>query len=208
MECEWSSGLSKKGFDEFIRERNPDVVCLQEVKLNPSCIPEDDFGYAFRRYHLAEKPGYSGTAVFAKEEPLSVSIDIPGDDSHSGEGRVITCEFDGFHLVNTYVPNAKGDLSRLEYRHRSWDPALRSYLRELRKTKPVILCGDLNVAHMEIDLPILGRTGRTQDSRMKNGREYPSFFKTGSLILFAIFIPMYRTPIRGGLIVPEPELVT
>jgi len=142
----------KKGFDEFIRKRNPDIVCLQEVKLNPSCIPEDDFGYAFRRYHLADKPGYSGTAVFAKEEPLSVSIDIPGDESHSGEGRIITCEFDGFHLVNTYVPNSKGDLSRLGYRHQSWDPALRSYLRELRKTKPVILCGDLNVAHMEIDL--------------------------------------------------------
>ena len=140
-----------KGFDAFIRERAPQVLCLQEVKLNPEVIPDDDFGYPFRRYHLADKKGYSGTAVFAQEEPLSVTVDFP-DGSHLGEGRVITCEFDDFYVVNVYVPNAKGDLSRLGYRHDSWDPDLRSYLCSLRLKKPVALCGDLNVAHQEIDL--------------------------------------------------------
>jgi exodeoxyribonuclease III len=140
-----------KGFDEFVRARRPFALCLQEVKLNPDVIPEDDFGYPFRRYHLADKKGYSGTAIFAQEEPLSVSMDFP-DGSHVGEGRVITCEFDGFHLVNVYVPNAKGDLSRLGYRYDSWDPDLRDHLCRLRAKKPVVLCGDLNVAHHEIDL--------------------------------------------------------
>ena len=141
-----------KGFDDFVRERAPDVLCLQEVKLNPQAIPEDDFGYPFRRYHLAEKNGYSGVAVFSKEEPLSVSADFPGDDPHAGEGRVLTCEFDAHYVVNVYVPNAKGDLSRLGYRRDSWDPDLRAYLCGLREKKPVVLCGDLNVAHEEIDL--------------------------------------------------------
>ncbi len=141
-----------KGFDDFVRERAPDVLCLQEVKLNPKAIPEDDFGYPFRRYHLAEKNGYSGVAVFAKEEPLSVTADFPGDDPHAGEGRVLTCEFAAHYVVNVYVPNAKGDLSRLGYRRDSWDPDLRAYLCGLRENKPVVLCGDLNVAHEEIDL--------------------------------------------------------
>ena len=140
-----------KGFDDFVRKRRPFAICLQEVKLNPDVIPDDDFGYPFRRYHLADKKGYSGTAVFAQEEPLSVSVDFP-DGSHVGEGRVITCEFDAFYLVNVYVPNAKGDLSRLGYRFNSWDPDLRSHLCALKLKKPVVLCGDLNVAHEEIDL--------------------------------------------------------
>ena len=140
-----------KTFDRFIEERGPDFLCLQEVKLNPSAIPEEDFGYAFTHYHLADKKGYSGTAVFSREVPLSVSEDFPGG-KHAGEGRVITCEFDGFFLVNVYVPNSKGDLSRLPYRYDSWDPDLKDYLIDLRKDKPVVLCGDLNVAHREIDL--------------------------------------------------------
>ena len=141
----------KKTFDHFIEDVSPDFLCLQEVKLNPDVIPEEDFGYAFRHYHLAEKKGYSGTAIFSKIEPLSVSEDFP-DGKHGGEGRVITCEYDGFFLVNVYVPNSKGDLSRLRYRYQSWDPDLKDYVIELRSKKPVILCGDLNVAHREIDL--------------------------------------------------------
>lgn len=141
----------KKTFDLFVEERSPDLLCLQEVKLNESVIPEEDFGYAFRHYHLAEKKGYSGTAIFSKKLPLAVSEDFPSG-KHCGEGRVITCEFDGFYLVNVYVPNSKGDLSRLPYRYDSWDPDLKDYLIELRQAKPVVLCGDLNVAHREIDL--------------------------------------------------------
>jgi exodeoxyribonuclease-3 len=141
----------KKTFDIFIEDHEPDFLCLQEVKLNPDVIPEDDFGYSFRHYHLAEKKGYSGTAIFSKAQPLSVVEDFP-DGKHKGEGRVITCEYEGFYLVNVYVPNAKNDLSRLEYRYESWDPDLRDYLKDLREAKPVVLCGDLNVAHKEIDL--------------------------------------------------------
>ena len=141
----------KKTFDNFIEDVSPDFLCLQEVKLNQDVIPQEDFGYAFRHYHLAEKKGYSGTAIFSKIEPLSVSEDFP-DCKHGGEGRVITCEYDGFFLVNVYVPNSKGDLSRLPYRYQSWDPDLKDYVIELRAKKPVVLCGDLNVAHREIDL--------------------------------------------------------
>ena len=141
----------RKSFDAFVRDVSPDFLCLQEVKLNPDAIPPDDFGYSFRHYHLAEKKGYSGTAIFSKVEPLSVTEDFP-DGKHAGEGRAITCEYDGFYLVNVYVPNSKGDLSRLSYRYESWDPDLKDYLIELRAKKPVVLCGDLNVAHREIDL--------------------------------------------------------
>ena len=141
----------KKTFDKFLENYKPDFLCLQEVKLNPDVIPEDDFGYSFRYYHLAEKKGYSGTAIFSKDEPLSVLEDFP-HGIHVGEGRAITCEYESFYLVNVYVPNAKNDLSRLEYRYESWDPDLRNYLIGLREKKPVILCGDLNVAHREIDL--------------------------------------------------------
>ena len=141
----------KKTFDSFIEDVSPDFLCLQEIKLNQDVIPQEDFGYAFQHYHLAEKKGYSGTAIFSKVEPLSVSEDFP-DGKHEGEGRVITCEYDGFFLVNVYVPNSKGDLSRLPYRYQSWDPDLKDYVVELRAKKPVVLCGDLNVAHREIDL--------------------------------------------------------
>jgi exodeoxyribonuclease-3 len=141
----------KKAFDRFIEQVNPDFLCLQEVKLNPTAIPEEDFGFSFTKYHLAEKNGYSGTAIYSRHDPLNVSLDFPGG-SHAGEGRMITCEYDGFYLVNVYVPNSKGDLSRLPYRYDSWDPDLKDYLIELRAKKPVVLCGDLNVAHREIDL--------------------------------------------------------
>ena len=141
----------KKTFDSFVDEKSPDLLCLQEVKLNDQVIPKDEFGYSFRHYHLADKKGYSGTAIFSKTEPLSVREDLP-DEKHNGEGRAITFEFDSFYLVNVYVPNSKGNLSRLPYRYDSWDPDLKNYLIELRDSKPVILCGDLNVAHQEIDL--------------------------------------------------------
>lgn len=141
----------KKTFDHFVRDAFPDFLCLQEVKLNPSAIPEDDFGYAFQHYHLAEKNGYSGTAIFSKEQPLSMLEGFP-DGSHENEGRIITCEYNTFYLVNVYVPNSKNDLSRLDYRYNSWDPDLLSYLLKIAEKKPVVLCGDLNVAHQEIDL--------------------------------------------------------
>ncbi|MDO5018333.1 MAG: exodeoxyribonuclease III [Lagierella massiliensis] len=140
----------KKGFMDFFEEVDADVVCLQEIKMK-----EDQWTFEFPDRHIyinsAEKPGYSGTAVISKIEPITVTYGI-GIPEHDNEGRVITCEFDDFYLVNCYTPNSKRGLERLDYRTNVWDNLFREYLLELEKTKPVVLCGDLNVAHKEIDL--------------------------------------------------------
>ena len=197
MECQWSAGLPQKTFDTFVKDVSPDFLCLQEVKLNPDAIPPEDFGYSFRHYHLAEKKGYSGTAIFSKEQPLSVSEDFPSG-KHAGEGRVITCEYDGFYLVNVYVPNSKGDLSRLGYRYESWDPDLKDYLIELRAKKPVILCGDLNVAHREIDLAN-PKTNRKSAGFIDQEREgISNLLLRAFLIPFATCIPISKMHTPGG----------
>ena len=126
-----------------------DVVCLQETKLQPDQIALELPGYRLF-WNSAEKKGYSGTAVFTRVEPLSVTCGI-GLDAHDHEGRVITAEFDGFFLVCCYTPNAQNELARIDYRMQ-WEDDFRAYLMELDKKKPVVLCGDLNVAHEEIDL--------------------------------------------------------
>ncbi len=139
----------QKGFMESFQTLNADFFCLQETKLQPDQIDLTLPGY--RQYwHSAEKKGYSGTAVFSRMVPLSVSSDI-GDEAHIGEGRSITLEFPQFYLVTVYTPNAQDGLKRLEYRM-AWDKAFRTYLTELDREKPVVICGDLNVAHQEIDL--------------------------------------------------------
>lgn len=140
----------KKGLRDFANWCEADFLCLQETKVNPDTIPDEDFSFAWKTFHSAEKKGYSGTAVFAQEEPLAAQEDFPPAD-HAGEGRAITIETQDFFLVNTYVPNAQGGLARLPYRMQ-WDQDLRAYLQVLDKRKPVILCGDLNVAHEEIDI--------------------------------------------------------
>ena len=195
----------KKTFDIFIEDHEPDFLCLQEVKLNPDVIPEDDFGYSFRHFHLAEKKGYSGTAIFSKAQPLSVVEDFP-DGKHKGEGRVITCEYEGFYLVNVYVPNAKNDLSRLEYRYESWDPDLRDYLKDLREAKPVVLCGDLNVAHKEIDLanPKSNQNNAGFTDEEREGMS--SFLKKVFLIHTGIYIPIKQVLTLGGHTVQEPAV--
>ena len=143
----------KKGFAEFIVDTKPDFLCLQEVKLNPKAIPTETFGFKHHFYHLADKNGYSGTALLCNEKPIDVQFDLEKKTlGHQGEGRIIRAEFKDFFLVNVYVPNSKNDLSRLEYRSKEWDPDFRSYLSELSIKKPVICCGDFNVAHQEIDL--------------------------------------------------------
>lgn len=138
-----------KGFLDFFREIDADVVCLQETKLQPHQIELELPGYT-QFWNSAEKKGYSGTAIFTRAEPLNVTygISIP---EHDGEGRVITAEYGDFFLVCCYTPNAQRGLTRLDYRMQ-WEEAFRAYLLELDRAKPVILCGDLNVAHQEIDL--------------------------------------------------------
>ena len=138
-----------KGFLDFFREADADVVCLQETKLQPHQIELDLPGY--RQYwNSAEKKGYSGTALFTRREPLQVTFGI-GMAEHDTEGRVITAEYEDFFLVCCYTPNAQRGLTRLSYRM-EWEDEFRAYLKGLDGKKPVILCGDLNVAHQEIDL--------------------------------------------------------
>ena len=139
----------QKGFLDFFREVDADCFCLQETKLQPGQIDLDLPGYR-QFWYSAEKKGYSGTALFSKREPIAVTngIGVPELDT---EGRVITAEYPGFYLVTCYTPNAQRGLARLDHRMR-WDEAFRSYLTELDQKKPVIVCGDLNVAHKEIDL--------------------------------------------------------
>ena len=138
-----------KGFLEYVKNEDPDILCLQETKLQPEQAVFDLEGY-HRYFHSADKKGYSGTAIFAKHEPLQVTRGI-GTAICDTEGRVITLEYDSFYLVTCYTPNSQNELARLPYRM-EWEDAFRAYLLQLDSKKPVILCGDLNVAHTEIDL--------------------------------------------------------
>lgn len=154
--------LKKGAFQEFLANYDPDIICLQETKAKQGQA-EVDFEEYEEIWNSADRAGYSGTAIFTKVRPLSVRfgmfdaqneefewVDQFGDVRT--EGRLVTAEFDDFYLVDAYVPNAKDSLERLKFRETVWDPALLSYMKELEKTKPVILCGDMNVAHEEIDL--------------------------------------------------------
>jgi exodeoxyribonuclease-3 len=139
----------EKGFMDFFHEADADAFCLQETKLQEGQISLDLPGYK-QYWNYAEKKGYSGTAVFAKEEPLSVSYGI-GIEEHDHEGRVITLEYLDHYLITVYVPNSKDDLSRIPYRM-TWEDDFLKYVKKLEEKKPVVYCGDLNVAHKEIDL--------------------------------------------------------
>ena len=138
-----------KGFYESIAALDADVVCLQETKLQAGQIDLALEGYE-TYWNYAEKKGYSGTAIFTRRHPLSVTYGL-GIDLHDHEGRIITAEYEDFYLVTAYVPNSQDGLRRLDYRQQ-WDKDLRAYLKDLETRKPVVLCGDLNVAHREIDL--------------------------------------------------------
>ena len=157
-----------KGFLDFFNTIDADFFCLQETKLQPEQIALELPGYHLF-WNSAEKKGYSGTAVFSKYQPIAVNYGI-GIDQHDHEGRVITLEMDDFFLVNVYTPNAQAELARLDYRMQ-WDDDFRQYLTTLNEQKPVILCGDLNVAHQEIDLknPKTNRrnAGFTDEERQK-----------------------------------------
>lgn len=157
-----------KGFYEYFNQVDADLFCIQETKLQEGQI-ELELGHDYKQYwNYAEKKGYSGTAVFTKKEPISVRYGM--EDNFEPEGRIITLEFDTFYLVNVYTPNARRDLSRLSYRL-EWEERFRSYLLELDRQMPVIVCGDLNVAHQEIDIKNAksnrGNSGFTDEERQK-----------------------------------------
>ncbi len=138
-----------KGFEDFFKASDADFFCLQETKMQPGQAEFEPDGY-YQYWYSAEKKGYSGTAVFTKHKPISVNYGL-GIEKHDHEGRAITLEYDNFYLLCVYTPNAQRELARLDYRM-EWEDALREYMKTLDSKKPVIYCGDLNVAHEEIDL--------------------------------------------------------
>lgn len=153
--------LKKGDLQKFIEDSSPDILCLQEVKAHPGQVSLELDGY-LQHWNPARRPGYSGVATFSRIEPLAVTEGM-GKEEYDQEGRVLTHEFQDFFLVNVYTPNSKSELERLEYRHKEWDPLFLKYCRKLEKKKPVIFCGDLNVAHREIDL------ARPKDNRHNAG---------------------------------------
>ena len=158
----------RKGFLHYFNEVDADIFCIQESKLQEGQITLDLEGY-HQYWNYAVKKGYSGTAIFTKKKPISVSYGV-GQNEHEQEGRIITLEFAEFYLLTVYAPNAKRDLSRLDYRLQ-WEDEIRQYIIDLERKKPVILCGDLNVAHQEIDLKNSksnkGNSGFTEEERRK-----------------------------------------
>ena len=156
-----------KGFEDFFNKADADIFCLQETKMQPEQMTFNPDGY-YTYMNSAVKKGYSGTAVFTKKEPLSVAYGINGE--HNNEGRVITLKFENYYFVTCYVPNAQSELARLPYRM-EFEDSMRGYLSELDKVKPVIYCGDLNVAHQEIDLKNpktnVGNPGFSNEERAK-----------------------------------------
>ncbi|MFL6577998.1 MAG: exodeoxyribonuclease III, partial [Povalibacter sp.] len=190
--------LKKGTFQKFIEQHQPDVLCLQETKAERGQIEIDLPGY-HECWNSAVKKGYSGTAIFSKKEPLKVINGFPAaitkrfkfadelQRDSTEEGRVITAEFDKFFVVTVYTPNAKDDLSRLPLRHKHWDPAFLAHCKQLEKKKPVIFCGDLNVAHTELDLanpkPNRGKKGFTEEER----EGFQNFLDAGFVDTFRMF---------------------
>ena len=172
--------INKRLFTSFIESENPDILCLQETKAEKGQVVTDLPNYE-EYWNSAEKKGYSGTAIFSKIKPISVingftdeiaeKYKLAGDDygDPAKEGRVISAEFEKFWVITVYTPNSKDDLSRLNLRHRQWDPAFLEHIKQLEKSKPVLFCGDLNVAHSEIDLANpkqnIGKHGFTDEER-------------------------------------------
>ena len=182
----------------FVQAHRPDVLCLQETKAERGQIEIDLAGY-HEYWHSAVKKGYSGTAIFSKDEPVGVTHGFPQsfakrfkfadelERDSSEEGRLITAEFPKLYVVTVYTPNAKDDLSRLALRHQHWDPAFLAYVKQLEKKKPVVFCGDLNVAHTELDLanpkPNRGKKGFTDEERAG----FQGFIDAGFIDTFRLF---------------------
>ena len=190
--------VRKGALQEFMAKHQPDILCMQETKAKQDQSEIEFEGYN-EFWYSAEKPGYSGTAIFTKIKPLGVSFGFPedlavkykltdeADRDASTEGRIVTAEFDKFYVVTVYTPNAKDDLSRIPLRHKHWDPAFLEYCKKLEEKKPVIFCGDLNVAHTPDDLarpkPNEGKKGYTTEER----EGFQNFIDAGFIDTFRLF---------------------
>ncbi|MDR0812320.1 MAG: exodeoxyribonuclease III, partial [Paludibacter sp.] len=190
-----------KGFYEWLETENPDIICLQETKAQPDQIDIlrfQELGYD-SYINSAQKKGYSGTAIFSKIKPISIKLDFDKAfdgkqfiDSYgdvSREGRITALEFDSFFLLTAYVPNAKGDLSRLAMRHDVWDVRLLQYIAMLEQTKPVLMCGDLNVAHREIDLANPKQNEKNAGFTKEEREGFDNFVAHGLVDVFRHFYP-------------------
>ena len=175
-----------KGFMDFFKEADADIFCIQESKMQEGQLTLDLPGY-YQYWNYAEKKGYSGTAIFTKKKPHSAALGI-GVEEHDKEGRVITLEFDDFYMVTVYTPNSQNELARLPYRM-DWEDAFLAYLKDLEKKKPVVVCGDMNVAHKEIDLknPKTNRknAGFTDEEREK----FTTLLDNGFIDTYRYFYP-------------------
>lgn len=176
----------QKGFLEFFQEADADIFCIQESKLQAGQIDLELKGY-YQYWNYAEKKGYSGTAVFSKKEPISVKYGI-GIEEHDKEGRVITLEFENFNLVNVYTPNSQNELARLDYRMK-WEDDFKSYLKKIEENKPVIICGDMNVAHMEIDLKNPKANRKNAGFSDEERKKFSELLETEFIDTFRFFYP-------------------
>ena len=176
----------KKGFLDFFEREKADIYCLQETKLSEGQLTLELDGY-HQYWNFAEKKGYSGTAVFTKVKPESVTYGI-GIDEHDKEGRVITLGFKDFYLVNVYTPNSKSELERLGYRM-TWEDEFRCYLKNLEKEMPVVLCGDLNVAHKEIDLKNPSSNKKNAGFTNEEREKFTALIESGFIDTYRYFYP-------------------
>lgn len=183
----------KKGFIDFVKSENPDILCLQETKAMQGQAEIDLSDYN-EYWNSATKKGYSGTAIFSKTKALAVKNNLPEHEKFTDkygnandEGRVITAEFDKFYVVTVYTPNSKGDLTRLSFRHNIWDIEFLKYLKKLEEKKPVIFCGDLNVAHEEIDLARPDANHNSHGFTDQEREGFSNFIKEGFIDTFRIF---------------------
>ena len=176
----------KKGFLEYMEEQNPDIIGLQEIKLSEGQLDLEIPGYHMY-YNYAERKGYSGTAIFTKKEPINVTYGI-GIEEHDNEGRVICAEFEEYYFVTVYTPNSKNELLRLDYRM-VWEDEFLKYLKNLEETKPVIVCGDLNVAHKEIDLKNPKTNTRNAGFTIEERDKFSNLINSGFIDTFRYFYP-------------------
>ncbi len=176
----------QKGFMDFFHQVDADIFCIQESKLQAGQIELELDGY-YQYWNYAQKKGYSGTAIFTKKEPISVSygINIP---EHDNEGRVITLEFDDFYMITVYTPNSQNELARLPYRM-EWEDAFLAYLKKLEEAKPVIVCGDLNVAHKEIDLKNPKTNQMNAGFTIQEREKFSNLLASGFIDTFRYFHP-------------------
>lgn len=175
-----------KGFEDFFKEVDADAFCLQETKLQPEQVEISFEGY-HQYFNSAVKKGYSGTAVFSRIKPIRVSFDL-GMDKHNDEGRVITVEYDNFYLVTVYTPNSQKELARLEYRM-EWEDDFRSYVMKLDELKPVVICGDLNVAHKEIDLKNPKSNSKNAGFTLEERQKMTNLLESGFIDTFRYLYP-------------------